>query len=36
MPIPQNKTELTIAIEQSYNKLKNEIQTIPIELVFYL
>lgn len=34
MPIPQNKTELIVAIEQNYNKLKNEIQTIPDELYF--
>lgn len=34
MAIPQNKSELILAIKINYEKLKNEIQTIPIELVY--
>jgi hypothetical protein len=34
MPIPQNKDELISAIEDSYTKLKKELESIPVEFTF--
>ncbi|WP_417886792.1 ClbS/DfsB family four-helix bundle protein [Zunongwangia sp.] len=33
MPVPTNKTELILAIKDSYAKLRNELTTIPLELI---